>query len=125
MSKESNVFVSIGDNRKAIDEFVASQGLCQSDIPALRAAAKRFVHLSASEEALPAEKRAKVQASRLAESQRLLAAIAEVAPTLKPRRTVSAEINEALRKHLAGLQNKPDVRTTFKDLSPDLSRLAR
>jgi hypothetical protein len=125
MSKEFNVFVHIGDHRKQIDAFVASQGLCQSDVPALRAAAKRFVHLTPEEATLPVEKRDRIQAARREESQRALAAITAVVPTLKIRRTVSAEINEALRKHLAGLSNKPDVATTFKDLSPDIKRLAR
>jgi hypothetical protein len=125
MSKEFNVFVNIGENRKQIDAFVVAQGLCQSDVPALRAAAKKFVHLSPAELTLPAEKRDRIQAARRAESQRILAAIEAVEPSLKPRRTVSAEINEALRKHLAGLVHQPDVATTFKDLTPDLSRLVR
>lgn len=125
MSKEFNVFVNIGDHRKAIDEYVASQGLCLADVPALRAAAKRFVHLSPEEALLPAEKRNAIQDARRVESLRVLAALEEVVPTLKPRRTVSAEINEALRKHRESLTPAPDVATTFHDLTPDLSRLGR
>lgn len=125
METKANVFVNIGDHRKAIDAYIESQGLALGHLPSLRAAAKRFVHLTDAEQALPKDRRDAVQEARRAESQRLLKAIDEVTPQLKARRTVSGVINEALVKYLATLTPQPDVRTTFKDLSPDLQRLAR
>jgi len=122
---EQNVFVNIGDHRQAIDAWIASQGLCQSDVPALRAAAKKFVKLTEAEAALLPERRERLQESRRAESARVLAAIDGIYPHLKPRRTLTSAVSEALRKHLEGVRNEPDVSTTFQELQPSTSALAR
>lgn len=125
MPKESNVFVNIGDHRKTIEDLIKSQGLCKADVPALRAAAKRFVHLTPDEAALPADEQARIRAARRSESQRVLDKINEIAPTLRPRLTITDVVCEALVAYLPQADYHPDVATTFKDLTPDPSRLAR
>lgn len=125
MTQKNNVFVDIGDLRAAVDAYVASQGLCLSDVPALRAAAKRFAQLTLDESQLPAEKKARIQTARQAESSRVLAKLNDTTPSLKLRRTVSAVVNEALREYLASLENKPDVQAKFQDFSPNPKVLAR
>jgi hypothetical protein len=74
---------------------------------------------------LPAERRERLQESRRTESARVLAAIDGIYPHLKPRRTLTSAVSEALRKHLEGVRNEPDVSTTFQELQPSTSALAR
>ena len=120
------VFVNIGAVRRAaIAEFIASQGLCQSDIPALKTAANRFVFLTEDERKLPKGARDKRRAERQEASLKAHQRIAEVGPKLKPRRTVTDVVNAALDAYLERLEAKPDVKETLESMRPGLKVTAR
>jgi hypothetical protein len=125
MQTKSHVFINIGDSRKVVDAYVNSQGLCLSDVPALRAAAKRFCNLTPKEAALPAEQRDRIHKDRQAECLRVLQAIEALRPSLRLRRTLTDVVNAALEMYLPTLPPGPDVTTTFQDLLPSDNALAR